>query len=41
MKYVIDSSVSFKWLVSEVDTDKLVKNLQPTYPFIVKISSLV
>jgi hypothetical protein len=46
MKYVLDSNVGFKWLVPEQDCelltadDKLIKNLQPTFPFITSLASL-
>jgi predicted nucleic acid-binding protein len=45
MRYVLDSNVAVKWAEREgcemvTADDRLVRSLQPTYPFIMLLASL-
>jgi len=42
MKYVLDSNVALKWVLRELAAadDRLVRSLQPTFPFIAALVPL-
>jgi len=40
MKYVVDASVAFKWVVVEIDDDKANRLREGYLPFIVSLASL-